>query len=105
MHAPPGGKSNFSIGNQFDDDYHKPAFRQQDMNKQRPKYANDQFSSSNDIFGSGPSSNKYGNASKGGVETSKAFGHKKQNYGNYGDNYEDDYDNYQKPQPRGKASY
>ena len=42
MHAPPGGKSNFSIGQQFtDDDYHKPAFRQQDMNKPRGKYAND----------------------------------------------------------------
>lgn len=95
MHAPPGGKSNFSIGNQFDDDYHKPAFRQQDMNKGRGKYGQDQFSTSNDIFGSG-SSNSY----QSKVETSKAFGHKKQNYGGY-DNYEEDY-SFQKPQPRGQ---
>eukprot|EP00347_Sterkiella_histriomuscorum_P012620 403367870 len=99
MHAPPGGKSSFSIGNQFQEEYQQPAFKQQDMNKNRGgyggnqgyeaqnqaqprgKYQNDQFKSSNDIFGTDNSSSYNNN---------QAFGAKKgkQSYGNY-DNYDD----------------
>jgi hypothetical protein len=67
------------------------------MNKQSRggRQFNDQFQSSNDIFGTGSSSQSYQNSS----QTSKAFGSKKQNYGSY--EPEEDYSYQQQQMPRG----
>ncbi|CDW81087.1 UNKNOWN [Stylonychia lemnae] len=97
IHNPPGGKSNFSIGTQFQDEYQKPAFRQQDMNtrgyqeqpsKGRGRVGNDQFQSSSDIFGtSNNNQSKYGGQSQG------FGGQKNKNQDRFGGGYQQqDYD-------------
>ena len=64
VHAPPGGKSNFSIGNAFNDNYSndvpqsygkQSALSQHDMNQKKAKQ-NSQFHQSSDIFGTGGNS-------------------------------------------------